>query len=373
MTRFNTSLAVLLVLALAPCEAVAVIGTTVAPWQALAGRYDSSVNDGRILGFPAPTADDPPFFFELVGNAILTMTADNGGLSRSAVGVDPSAPVPFALGDAWENANGGRGFTNWFCGGYEALGCADVKAAIPEGADALGILLGGPIGSMDSAQESYSPKDVASSGWPAALLADLPAMHAAMPEMCLAPQGAPDAQANFCASGLTYRTGNAALYVSPDAGRQFYPISSSCGLPWLAGPDLVAADPAQPGHVVTANLHGDAGGCESVTYTKSKPSACNVRAIAWTGDVSEQVKASILATAPATPGSPPPAGTATYDVDKAGLPASDNVKTDPGGWRYAALGHLALGASCDAQHAGIQLGCVASLCSRAFGTVDDRR
>ena len=44
------------------------------PWQLLSGGYNSSVNDGRILGFPA--APPGAGFFDLAENAIMTMTAD---------------------------------------------------------------------------------------------------------------------------------------------------------------------------------------------------------------------------------------------------------------------------------------------------------
>jgi hypothetical protein len=329
------------------CPALAATPSIIAPWQPLTGGYNGTLRNGRLLAYPPTAPEDAPFFFSLVENAVLTMTGDNDGWTRSAVAVDPAVATPQQpnLGDWWEHSNGGRGFTSSFCGGYTEGGCGTSFGTNP-----LGIILGGPPSVMDGGNNSYSPNDVASTGWPAALsgFAQL-LLRLGNPDMCIAPPGAPDAQLHLCAAGLAFRSGGSSLYVSPDAGSQWYPLSSSCGIPFAYGPSLVAADAGQPGHVVTfSDL--DASGC-SLPGTNS----CSWRQIAWTGDVSVQVAATISATA-----TKEASASAPFDVDQAGLPGSDDAKLNPEGWRYAALGHLALdapGKTCDVVHAGIQAGC----------------
>lgn len=339
--------------------AQATTGGAVAPWLPLAGGYDSSVNDGRLLGFPpAPLLTG---FFDLTENSILSMTADSGGWSRSAaacpccgvsifglIGCLATQPVPFELGEVWENSNGGRGFTSKFCGGYQATGCT-VPASVAVNEDfTMGHLLGGPPSAMDAVGRNASPNDVASAGWPAALLTQMNALRTEVPDMCVAPEGLIDERANDCGPGLTWRTGQSSLFVSPDAGRQWYPVTSSCGFAWNTGAELIAVDAGMPGHVVTYNT-GNASGCPGGNPYR----VCAERRIAWTGDASRQIAASIKATKPGEQSS-------IYDVDAAGAPSGNAVD----GWRYAALGHLALGSTpggtCDVAHAGIQLGCHAA-------------
>ncbi len=352
MNRKLVNSATIAVLSL-PISGAALASTPsiIAPWQPLSGSYTGTLYDGRLLAYPPPDPAYASFFFTLVENAILTMTGDMDGWARSAVATDPAAASPPHLGDFWEHSNGGRGFTSSFCGGYTDGGCG-----VGFGTNSLGVVLGGPPSIMDNGFSDYSPVDVATTGWPAALsgLAQF-LLRLGNPQMCIAPPGAPEAQLHSCASGLTFRNGNSALFVSPDAGSQWYPLSSSCGIPWAIGLDLVATDAGQPGHVVgfkRDNGDGhDASGCALVN-------ACSERLIAWTGDVSLQVAATISATATLAASQ-----TAPYDVDHAGLPGSDDPIVNPEGWRYAALGHLALdvpGKTCDVGHAGIQPNCHAS-------------
>ncbi len=357
---------VLLIALLLPAVCLATTESSVYPWQLLSGGYNSSVVDGRILAYPF----DPTLvggFFKLKENSIMTMTADNGGWSRSAIADDPGIAVK--AGDVWENSGGGRGFTSSFCGGYSAAdGCPGSE--LMGAPQSMGYVMGGPPTTMDAGGSDYVPKDQASTGWPSLLRLMLPFLPPAIrAEMCIAPAGLPDEQASFCAPGLTLRAGDSALYVSPDAGRQWYPVSTSCGFAWTHGPTMVAADMGQPGHIVTYRQHygtdatlSEASGCTG------GPGMCAVRSIAWTGDASNQVYASIAATANALSS----AG-ATRAVDAAGLPSSDS---DPLGWRYAALGHLALdnGGVCDVAHAGIQEGCMAEvgrMCHASRGTKND--
>ena len=346
-----------LFLLLLPAVCLATTESSVYPWQLLSGGYNSSVVDGRILAYPF----DPTRvagFFKLKENSIMTMTADNGGLSRSAIADDPGIAVK--AGDVWENSQGGRGFTSSFCSGYSAAdGCPLTE--LTGAPQSLGYVVGGPPTVMDGEGDSnFVPEDLASAGWPGWLRLFLPILRGITPGMCIAPAGLPDEQANFCAPGLTFHTGGSALFVSPDAGRQWYPLSTSCGLAWRNGPDLVAADMGQPGHLVAYTSNNEASGC----IKDGSVLPCFQRRIAWTGDVSPQVYASIAATANVLSS----AG-AAHAVDAAGLPSSDG---DPQGWRYAALGHLALdnGGVCDVAHAGIQLICKASdqMCHTVKGT-----
>ena len=318
------------------------------PWQLLSGGYDSSINDGRILAYPDGTGLGEGFF-TLVENSIMTMTADNGGFSRSAM-----VPVPGSIvapGDVWENSNGGRGFTSAYCGGYTE-GCEDFT---------VGALLGGPPSGMDDAGNNYSPNDLASGGWPEWLLVSVGLMRLFHPEVCIAPAGLDDSALNACAPGMTYRTGGSHLFASPDAGRQWYPFASSCGIPWSAGADNIAVDSGKPGHIVTArngapDRPGDASGCTG-------GSLCSQRSIAWTNDVSPQIAASIAATLPG-------ATDTTHAVDLAGGQGGAD-------WRYAALGHLALTSRdgtgpCDVAHAGIQKDCHAQTGSMCHATKLDQ-
>ena len=342
------TLAMSLTTLLLPAVAVATTESATYPWQLLSGGYKSSVNDGRILAYPATGMAIGDDFFVLVENSIMTMTADNGGWSRSAAVAPGTRP-----GDSWENSNGGRGFTDSFCGGYtgDCTAVLNPDPSKPAVAGKLGVVLAGPPSAMDDAIKNYSPNDIAAGGWPAALMAQLPTLQGDMDSqnngsaVCIAPAGLPDDDAHDCAPGLTYRVGGHLLFASPDAGRQWYPFASSCGLPWSTGADHIAADPGDPGHLVVS-WNADAGGCGA-------PSACSQRRIAWTGDVSGQLVKSIAAT------TSPNVPDTTHAVDEAGGGASD---ADPKGWHYAALGHLALdanGGTCDVAHAGIQAGCMA--------------
>ena len=349
-------------------SAAASTETSIWPWQSLAGAYNSAVNDGRILAYPDDLSSDGRFF-RLVENSIMTMTADNGGFSRSAAPIveqcipeicapdpltktqicsfgpsDPAciAQMPWQPGDRWENSNGGRGFTNSFCGGYPQCPWT------PQ----LDMVLGGPPTAMDGGWDMLSPGDVASGGWPSALLAFVQNYMLAYTTMnapiCIAPAGLDDSEAHSCAPGMTYRASRKGLFASPDAGRQWYPFAASCSLSDRIGASAIAVDPGNPSHVVTANSakdnpkYGEASGC-------SVAPLCAQRSVAWTADVSSQIITSIIATMPG-------AEDTTHAVDKAGGP---NPNSDASGWRYAALGHLATGQDCDVAHAGIQLGCAA--------------
>ncbi len=353
------TVAILLACAGLSTSAFATTESAIWPWQLLSGGYDSSINDGRILAYPPPATPLGAGFFALVENSIMTMTADNGGWSRSATASNPLCTLecaqplgcwpqcteqnPFSPGDVWENSNGGRGFTDSFCGGYTD-GCEPAGTST---GDRLGIVLAGPPSVMDDSPNNYSPADIAAGGWPNALRVALPGLQSAMDPtdgsaVCLAPAGLPNEQAHECAPGLTYRTGFSHLFFSPDAGRQWYPFASSCDFSRGVGADQIAADPASPGHLVTSGPRDPCGGPFG---------ACNARQIAWTGDISLQLITSISAT------TSPLTQATTQLVDAAGGALSDD---DPAGWHYAALGHLALnatGGTCDVAHAGIQKDC----------------
>ncbi len=352
MHRIQLVFVLLSLTALSAAPATADTQSAMYPWQLLSGGYDSSVNDGRILGYPQPAVPLGPGFFNLVENSIMTMTADNGGFSRSAApwpcGGLPwyllltCALAPQGAGDRWENSNGGRGFTNSYCGGY-GDDCAGLASAT------LGAILAGPPSVMDNALPNYSPNDIASGGWPDSLLDWVRNTNGAGFPICIAPAGLPDAQVNDCAPGMTYRTGLTHLFASPDAGRQWYPFASSCGLAWEAGADYIAVDPGLPGHIVTARA-AEASGCTG--ENQAPPPACAQRRIAWTLDVSSQIQKSIEATAS-------DATDTTHAVDLAG---GEDTSNPHAGWRYAALGHLALSNQngvCDVAHAGIQANCQA--------------
>ncbi len=352
MHRMQLVFVLLSLTALAAAPATADTQSAMYPWQLLSGGYDSSVNDGRILGYPQPAVPLGPGFFNLVENSIMTMTADNGGFSRSAAPW-PCGGLPWYLlltcevapqgaGDRWENSNGGRGFTNSYCGGY-GDDCAGLASAT------LGAILAGPPSVMDNALPNYSPNDIASGGWPDSLLDWVRNTNGAGFPICIAPAGLPDAQVNDCAPGMTYRTGLTHLFASPDAGRQWYPFASSCGLAWEAGADHIAVDPGLPGHIVTARA-AEASGCTG--QYQVPPPECAQRRIAWTLDVSSQIQKSIEATALN-------ATDTTHAVDLAG---GEDMSNPHAGWRYAALGHLALSNQngvCDVAHAGIQANCQA--------------
>ena len=295
---------------------------SVAPWQPIATGYDSTMRHGRIIGLPTPPPNDPSFF-QLVENAVLTMTADNGGLSRSVEIPLPSTQLPATpLGKRWENVNGGRGFTSSHCGGYNTgAGCTDVPG--------LSLVLGGPPSGADQGG-SFAPvasgRAEAGGGWPEST--DVGELRSQVPGLCLAPDGS-----NRCAGGILYRTdvdmatgnGGTTLFASPDAGLQWYPLSPGCAINSFNSIDHVAVDPGRPGHVVvTAAKDGgptDAGGCDV-----AQP--CQARPVAWTKNVDPQLSASFLATTP-TGGN-----FAFVTLDLAGgIFGSD--------WRYAALSHLA--------------------------------
>ena len=99
--------------------------------------------------------------------------------------------------------------------------------------------------------------DTATGGWPAQLLAALQA--AGIRPTCAAPLGASEAEKNQCVPSLIYRVGQDALYVSPDAGLQWYPISTSCSLTVARSAHLLAVDSGRPGHLVTWHDRGTDG------------------------------------------------------------------------------------------------------------------
>lgn len=298
---------------------------SVHPWQSVATGYDSTVRHGRIVGVPPPP-DDPTSFFSLVENTVLTMTADNGGLSRSVVLPQPGSTVGLTSpGKWWENVNGGPGYANSHCGGYSSSDC--VETLFP------GVILGGPPSSVDEGGDYGVPngKVDASGGWP-----DMPSsvqtLLAAKPDLCIAPDGS-----HRCAGGIVYRIasdgglpdgrgqlGVSGLFASPDAGRQWYPLAPQCAINSPVYISSMAVDSGRPGHLVVFNSSGDeqdAGGCE---LNPAMP--CQIRPIASTADVGPQLFHSFLA----AKGLDSP----YFGLDSSGGPSGSD-------WRYAGIAHLA--------------------------------
>ena len=155
------------------CSSTALGGgnvSSVAPWHLLSGGYDSSINDGRIFGLP-PTAPLPASntFFFLKEDSFMTMSSDGGGISRSAPLTTSAAPP----GQVWENVNGGPGFTQSYCGGYdECLAAGLTDFPLPGlSAGQIGLILSGPPSVMDRAGKNVHSNDFATGGWPSSLLA----------------------------------------------------------------------------------------------------------------------------------------------------------------------------------------------------------
>ena len=283
------------------------------PWQLLNGAFDSTIRGAWLLALPDSSADASTF--KLFQDAMLFMGADQGGVSRSVVQDDPNAEFSVLadkFGRDWEMVNGGRGVSDSACGGYGAdlAGpiCADPALDAPHTAP---LLYGGPPSAIDS----YDVGAMASGAWPDNLTEqDLLAIAG----LSLAPDG----QAKR-ASGVVYRiTGQ--LHVSPDAGRQWFPLAPQCSLNNEAGYHAVAVDAGQPGHVVVAAT-ADAGGCGSAVNDP-----CRARQIAWTNNVGPQILNSILSTAAQNPKTP-------YDIDYAGHAVTGD---DSQGWRFSVISHL---------------------------------
>jgi hypothetical protein len=282
------------------------------PWRLIGGGYDSATRLGRILPL-TPFGPPPQPSFRTERDEVLLLGADNGGLARSVQRLG----TPAAAVRTWEPANGGRGFSDALCGGYEALQNQTCPASL--GTSRQAQVYGGPP-SLVPAMVSH---DVAAGGWPPGTRSSLHSLA----KLALAPDDAP-----ALAQALVYRAGPG-LSVSPDAGRQWFPLAPQCQLARPGAPVAVAVDAGQPGHVVVADGatpgHGlDTAGCWMPREPGREASAeCSRRRISWTRDIAPQVVASMQA---------------SRDPEEfQGPSALDLAGGGADGWRHASLTHLA--------------------------------
>lgn len=315
-------------------------------WQLINGGLDSATKSGRLLGLPPATPGDATMFSTL-GDAVAVIGMDNGGLGRSAEVA--GAAVPHGFASRWDQSNGGRGFSQAICGGYPPELMENSAVCTQPGAKWPAVY-GGPPGSTVFAMSATAVWDTASGPWPPMEtltpfnpLVAQGNVAAQVADLCVAPDGSAKR-----ASGLLYRVADMGLFVSPDAGAQWFPLAPQRGLTVLPWYHAVAVDEGQPGHVVvaqkTADSH-DAGGCPTSfggqypdDDAKFAGQACTRRAIAWTTNIGPQVATAILATQ-----SPATTETAPYDVDRAGAqfdPKPNGTGLPGADWRYAGISHL---------------------------------
>ena len=252
------------------------------PWVNMDAGYYSAVRLTRFLEVPAAAWGGWP-----KNDSLLVMGADNGGVSRS-----------LDLGHRFEVVNGGRGFTDAPCGGYSAdeVGLTgDAADLCTNAAKALDTVTVGPPSAVSQYINGTSDiRDIAAGPWPFAVPQALAALS-------LSPDNKPKV-----ADAVVYMT-SGQLWASPDAARQWFPLSPQChAAQLLPGIKLVAVDQGRPGHVVVgANEHsfghfvGDVSHCALVgaPSTPLEQTDCGSRQIAWTNDVGRQIQASMLATA----------------------------------------------------------------------------
>jgi len=324
------------------------------PRQSIGSGDDSAVRAGRAVGLPA----DVPNTFAPQGRAAWLAGADDGGLPRSvdAVGsrIEPGAWVRSGgARSCWDQVDAGMSFADHRCGGCCPSGCGCGSGP----ADRLSLLCAGPR----FLHHNCDCSDLASAPWPASVQ---PGAHAAA---CVGPTGAAQ-----CASALTYRA-DGDLWVSPDAGRQWFPLSPQCqttagangrgGDGWPNGVQtfigVVAADAGRPGHVVAAQSAAaghryDIAGCNVRFQATADPATAGTdpkvsrREIAWSYDVGGQLAASLQGATSQAP-----------DAHRA-----LELAAGPGGadWRFASTAHLAItrpdlpaevaaGTVCDLAHA----------------------
>jgi len=277
------------------------------PWQLLNGGFDSTIRGAWLLALPDLAAEQG--VFKLFQDSALFMGSDGGGVSRSVLPLGANAND---FGKNWEMVNGGRGVSDSVCGGYgDLMASSPICGANADPTAHTPLIYGGP----PSALQSYDVSAMASGGWPASILGDLPTIAG----LSLAPDNSAAR-----ATGVVYRiTGS--LHVSPDAGRQWFPLAPQCSLNNLAGYHAIAVDAGQPGHVVVAATE-DAGGCMSAVNNP-----CRVRQIAWTNDVGPQISKSIQSTS-GQPGAPTP-----RDIDFEGHGVGADYAH---GWRFSMISHL---------------------------------
>lgn len=285
------------------------------PWQLLNGGFDSTIRGAWLLALPDLPADPGNHVFKLFQDSALFMGSDGGGVSRSVL---PDGENANDFGKNWEMVNGGRGVSDSVCGGYGELASATMCGVNADPSARTPLIYGGP----PSALESYDVVTMASGGWPKSLVDGISGDLAVIAGLSLAPDNSAAR-----ATGVVYRI-SGPLSVSPDAGRQWFPLAPQCSLNATITYRAVVADAGKPGHVVVASrangngIH-DAGGCPLADANN-----CRVRQIAWTNDVGPQIYKSVQSTA----------GAATpNDIDFAGHGVGVNYDQ---GWRFSTISHL---------------------------------
>lgn len=252
------------------------------PWVNVNRHFGASIRTGRVV----PVTPNAAWGMSLADGGVYLYGADVSGWAASADG-----------GHTFDNANSGRLFSNNICGGYPASWYdpqyeKDTHEVCSANPNALRPFAeGGPPTALAGFTGTVSQTNAASSGPAPQALAD-PAVQA----LCRGPSGQ-----SGCAGDVIYTANNVKSFFSPDAGRQWFPLTPQCEMKAMVAFASIASDRGKPGHVVAlaADYQGDkqfeASGCQVGDPTKAQPT-CSIRTIAYTQDVGEELKESILAT-----------------------------------------------------------------------------